>query len=402
LQFCGEEDAVVASLNNPHPRPGFRAARPVLIVVGVALSAVLLAPVLLSSQDLYRWASDPHGLGLVWVWPLLVPVAFDLAAIVCIGMTIVALLRRDRPGVFGLLVWVFAGVSAYAQYTHGEVEKAAGGAQDVWWAMPTVALLGPLLLEATLRRLRRWARQDATEILTGAAGFGLRWLVAPWSTLSAWATSRREGIASAPAALAFVAERRALGRMPGVEALHYAFGAAASLDPHTARAWLLARGVTVTQAHIDTALAHHKPTGTRPAPAPSTADTPESGESGTKRQPSAAERVIRAVARTPHASDAQIAAKLGLSEQTVRRHRPRSGQPDPRQQADDSLSSATPSARPPAGPGRGTRNAGADAAGEVISRPQAVVSLSSGDHDSWPSDPTTAPSPDHAAAAVPV
>ncbi|WP_203853561.1 hypothetical protein [Dactylosporangium siamense] len=40
-----------------------------------------------------------------------------------------------------------------------------------------------------------------------------------------------------------------------------------------------------------------------------------------KRQPSAAARVASAVARSPKASDATIAARLGLSEATVKRHR---------------------------------------------------------------------------------
>jgi DNA-binding CsgD family transcriptional regulator len=42
---------------------------------------------------------------------------------------------------------------------------------------------------------------------------------------------------------------------------------------------------------------------------------------GGKRQPSAAERVAKAIARSPKASDATIAARLDLSEATVRRHR---------------------------------------------------------------------------------
>jgi hypothetical protein len=42
-----------------------------------------------------------------------------------------------------------------------------------------------------------------------------------------------------------------------------------------------------------------------------------------KRQPSAAERVARAVARTPDATPAQIAARLELSERTVQRHMPK-------------------------------------------------------------------------------
>ena len=226
----------------------------VRIGVAIALGGVILAPIALSSQDLYAWAAAPRGLALPGQWPLLVPIALDLAAAACIGMTIVAVWRRDRPGIFGVLVWVFALTSAYAQYTHGLAERAAGRAQDAWWAMPAFAVLGPMLLEVTLHRLRKWLRQDADEILTGAAGFGVRWLVAPWSTLSAWAASRREGIASASVSLRVVAERRAVRRLSDVEAVHYAFGALGVDDAHRARVWLGARGRSVAQAALDGAL----------------------------------------------------------------------------------------------------------------------------------------------------
>ncbi|QSB15170.1 DUF2637 domain-containing protein [Natronosporangium hydrolyticum] len=42
----------------------------------------------------------------------------------------------------------------------------------------------------------------------------------------------------------------------------------------------------------------------------------------TRRRPTAAQRVGKAVTDTPAASDAEIAARLGLSERTVQRHRP--------------------------------------------------------------------------------
>ncbi|WP_433208070.1 hypothetical protein ACQP00_42595 [Dactylosporangium sp. CS-047395] len=51
-----------------------------------------------------------------------------------------------------------------------------------------------------------------------------------------------------------------------------------------------------------------------------------------KRQPSAAARIAAAIARSPRASDAAIAARLGLSETTVKRHR---------RQAVDSVSSGS-------------------------------------------------------------
>jgi hypothetical protein len=95
------------------------------------------------------------------------------------------------------------------------------------------------------------------------------------------------------------------------------------------------------------------------------------GENG-KRQPSAADRVSRAAARTPDASDAQIAARLGLSEATVRRHR---------RQPVDSASTPTAAPAPDGGaqqPGEATPD---EAAGFDGSRRQRVDSLSTGDHD---------------------
>jgi hypothetical protein len=261
-------DPLDGSLTPPSNRhdaavmPLTAAARRILVAVAVALGLVILAPLALSSRDLYDWAAAPTGLNLndydpIGWWPALPPVALDLAAAACIGMTIISAWRRERPGIFGLLVWVFALTSAYAQYNHGDAQKDAGLAQDAWWAMPAFAVLGPLLLEVTLHKLRRWARQEAGEQHTGAAGFGIRWLpgVAFRETLSAWAASRREGIAKADDAIQFVRDRTRLKDADPVEALHYAFGALGVVDPHTARVWLAARGIVVDQAAIDTATA---------------------------------------------------------------------------------------------------------------------------------------------------
>lgn len=259
-----------------------KADRIVLSGVAVALGAVILAPIGLSSQDLYAWATAPRGLGLEGLWPFLVPVALDLAAASCIGMTIVAAWRRDRPGVFGLLVWVFALTSAYAQYTHGKVEHDAGRAQDAFWAMPVFAVLGPLLLEVTLKRIRRWAREEAGEQHSGAAGFGTRWLpgVAFRETLSAWTVSRREGIDRAADAVQFVRDRQSLAGLSATEAVHYAVAALRATekptDSRTVRVWLSARNATVVQADIDTVLSGRPASRVSPRhdPAP-VADTVE-------------------------------------------------------------------------------------------------------------------------------
>ncbi|MDG6106116.1 hypothetical protein Daura_06505 [Dactylosporangium aurantiacum] len=79
-----------------------------------------------------------------------------------------------------------------------------------------------------------------------------------------------------------------------------------------------------------------EPTPKVQAPAPPAEPVQAVRKPAPKRQPSAAARVASAVARSPKASDATIAARLGLSEATVKRHR---------RQAVDSVSTpAEPSA----------------------------------------------------------
>lgn len=89
--------------------------------------------------------------------------------------------------------------------------------------------------------------------------------------------------------------------------------------------------VTGTVVAAQTARAADTPDAPPHAPKPSRA---------VKRQPSAADRVARAVAKTPEASAAQIAARLGLSERTVQRHLSRL--------AVDSVSTASPPVQPAA------------------------------------------------------
>jgi Ca2+/Na+ antiporter len=57
-------------------------------------------------------------------------------------------------------------------------------------------------------------------------------------------------------------------------------------------------------------------------PAAAGATRTRKGSAGARRRPTAAERVTRAVAKTPHDSPAQIAARLHVSERTVQRYWP--------------------------------------------------------------------------------
>jgi hypothetical protein len=81
--------------------------------------------------------------------------------------------------------------------------------------------------------------------------------------------------------------------------------------------------VIVTAGSVDewAAAAGQSPNGPVPATEPATAAAKAAPTARRGGRPSAADRVAKAARRTPGASDAQIAARLSLSEKTVRRHR---------------------------------------------------------------------------------
>lgn len=236
-------------------KPPAKGARGVLIVASLALALVVIAPVLLSSQDLFRWGESGLGLPAGWAW--LVPVALDCAAVVCVAFCIVSAWRRERPGIFAVLVWVFAGVSAWVQYVHGMTPAVRATAPQAAYGFPALALLGPLLLEVVLGRVRRWARADAGQIMASGVSFGERWLpgVALRETLRAWAASKREGFNRPEDAIAYVRQVASMKNLADVDRLRYASQALATLDVYPLRAWTEARGYAVPQAAVDEFLA---------------------------------------------------------------------------------------------------------------------------------------------------
>src|SRR5512136_424363 len=112
-------------------KTGTDGQRKVMRSVAVFLGFVTIAPLIISGQDLFSWASSEKGLNLHPGFALLIPVVFDIAAASCIGMSIIgAVWRSERSGVFGLMTWVFAGASAFAQYRSGMSSLRAGVALD--------------------------------------------------------------------------------------------------------------------------------------------------------------------------------------------------------------------------------------------------------------------------------
>lgn len=224
----------------------------VLTIVGVALTAVIAAPIALSSQHLYQWAKSPTGLNLDDPWAHGSYASLDLAALVCIGMTLVAAWRRERAFVFQLLVWIFAGTSAYGQHQFGTAEAKAGRALDAVWAMPAFALLGPLLLEVVLHTIRRWLRKDA-----GDHASPIRWLVAFGETRHAWVVRVRDGVTHTEA-LRRVRDMKLIKGLAPDDAIVFAQSATRSADPYRLRVWLADRGVTVTLADLEKAAGNRR------------------------------------------------------------------------------------------------------------------------------------------------
>jgi hypothetical protein len=172
-----------------------------LTVVGVLLAGVIVAPIALSSQDIIAWAGSATGLGLTGPWPLVTFFALDAAAAVCVGLVVYCAWRGESAGVFAWLVWTFAGMSAYANYSH----STGSTARDAVWFFPAMSLAGPFLLEIIVRRVRRWVQEGTGQRARHAVSFGIgRWIPgvgALRETYGAWRLARLDGINDADQAV---------------------------------------------------------------------------------------------------------------------------------------------------------------------------------------------------------
>jgi hypothetical protein len=245
------------------PRSGKgRAALVAAIAVGLAL--VVLAPIALSSSHIYQWANSPTGLDLPPVLAVAAFVALDLVAITCVAMNVYASLRGDTAPVFVLLTWLFAGGSAWINYQSATTTPTPLDGQF----FASMSLAGPVMLEATLAKLRKWTRRDAGTAASQRPKFGDRWAVAPRETFRAWKAARREDISSPAEAIAFVREVEAIEGMDDTDSARYAVAALGSADEYEALRWLQSRGRVVQPWVVAEAVAERsRPSGRRARPA---------------------------------------------------------------------------------------------------------------------------------------
>lgn len=225
-------------------------------VITTALAVVIIAPIALSSQYLVSWAGSDTGLGLSGVWPYVVFIALDFAAVLCIFVAVYSSWRGESGGAAHLLVWVFAGSSAFANFRHA----ARLDAVDAVWFFPAMSILGVVLLEVVIRKIRRWARSVNGAYEPPLPSFRvLRWIVARRETYAAWKFAVVEGISTPREAVnavrgevvpvKSVQSGSDVNSMSKADAIRFAFGDIGAYDVPRALEWLSERGVTVARSH---------------------------------------------------------------------------------------------------------------------------------------------------------
>lgn len=215
----GKADTAIqmfGQLTYSNTRAGRIGLRALAVAIALSLVAIVIAPPALSAQDILAWArlnSPDAGLGLEQGWPWVVFLAMDFAAAVCVLVSLYCAFRDEPPGVFGLGVWAFAGITAFANYQFNTVPGAPG---DGFWFFPAMSLVGPVLLHAMIKKIRGWVLKAAG----GQRGRRPKFAVADWvpilgspqATFGAWRIGGLLGISKPDDALfAF----RALSRRRG-------------------------------------------------------------------------------------------------------------------------------------------------------------------------------------------
>lgn len=232
-----------------------RRPRWIVAVIAAALGIVILAPVALSFGSLVDWAET--SLGLNGVWPYIVPIALDAAALLSMALVFHAVTHAESAAFPRALVWLFALGSALANYRHGYTVSP-----DAALFFPAMPLAAAVLLEVTLRRVRRTVLAELGVTERPLARFrAVRWVRFPTQTFAAWSAAVEHGLSSPSDALAVASgvepldsadvaravESRRLGSLPSDAArVRRAATVTGHNDPGPVMAWLAEHGHPVT------------------------------------------------------------------------------------------------------------------------------------------------------------
>lgn len=198
----GRKSATQPAAKDEESEPLNTGQKALLLIAGVLLVAVVVSPISLSSQDIIDWAQSPQGLGLAHGWAIVTFFSLDAAAAVCVAIKTFCAWRDKSSGGFGLLVWVFAFMSAIFNYLYGKVTPA----KDDEYFFPLMSLAGPLLLEMAIALLKRMIQENGGKRSNHGVSFGMkRWLPivgAPKETFGAWRLAHLSSIDVADVAVA--------------------------------------------------------------------------------------------------------------------------------------------------------------------------------------------------------
>lgn len=127
------------------------------------LTAVMGAVAAMSWSGLYGFAHDTMG----WspVHAALVPVALDVAALVCALLALDTVSRNDSAVAFRVITACLVGLSAFLNWRHALGTHNI--AEQVFF--PAMAILSYALIDAVLRKTRRDARRDRAGMSTREA-----------------------------------------------------------------------------------------------------------------------------------------------------------------------------------------------------------------------------------------
>jgi hypothetical protein len=177
-----------------------------------------------------------QNLGLTGGWEYLVPFGLDGAAMFCSVLAVREASHGDAALGSRLLVWFFAGASAWFNWVHAPRGLGHAGAPQFFAGM---SLSAAILFDRALKQTRRAALREQGLVPRPLPQIRIvRWLRAPLETYAAWSLMLLEGVRSLDEAVEEVrddkrqasldrerqrlasrrerAEIRAIGRQPGV------------------------------------------------------------------------------------------------------------------------------------------------------------------------------------------
>lgn len=234
-----------------------------VVGIGVTLAVVILSPVVLSFGSLVEWANTT--LGLSGLFAYIVPVSLDAAALLCMALTFNAVTHAESATFPRALVWTFAGASALANFRHGVTVSP-----DAALFFPAMPIAAALLLEVTLRRIRRRVLVELGVTESPLARFrAVRWMRFPRETFDAWSSAVEHGLSSPaealavasgrdpvdPEALAAAVESRRMAALPSDAArVRAAADVTGTDDPSTVVGWLASVGHVVSEEAARSAL----------------------------------------------------------------------------------------------------------------------------------------------------